>query len=297
MPDFVNPERKILNQFDLNPWFFSMAYTEYLQFLHTINDSVKGVKTSVDIPCSAKIMALIDMLEEIQSWTKDFPPEEMEAQRYGNKAYRKWYDKFSQSVDSLLENVLPEEMRAAVIELKAYLLDAFGNSTRIDYGSGHEMSFLVFCMCLYKIGYLEEGDHQATALRIFAKYLRVCRALQMEYRMEPAGSQGVHSIDDFQFVPFLWGSAQLVGNRRLTPDSYTRKEPAENYAHESLFFDAVNFIFQAFSYIFVKLCKHLQVKTGPFHEHSNQLWNISAVPSWDKVNMGMFKMYEGEVGI
>ena len=25
MPDFVNPERKILNQFDLNPWFFSMV--------------------------------------------------------------------------------------------------------------------------------------------------------------------------------------------------------------------------------------------------------------------------------
>lgn len=42
------------------------AYTDYLQFLHTINDSVKGVKTSADIPCSAKIIALIDMLEEIQ---------------------------------------------------------------------------------------------------------------------------------------------------------------------------------------------------------------------------------------
>lgn len=39
----------------------------------------------------------------------------------------------------------------------------------------------------------------------------------------------------------------ISGNRRLTPDSYTRKEPAENYAHESLFFDAVNFIFQVFS--------------------------------------------------
>ena len=30
----------------------------------------------------------------------------------------------------------------------------------------------------------------------------------------------------------------------------------------------------------------LLVKAGPFHEHSNQLWNISAVPIWAKVYTG-----------
>lgn len=37
------------------------------------------------------------------------------------------------------------------------------------------------------------------------------------------------------------------------------------------------------------------VKTGPFAEHSNQLWNISAVPTWNKVNNGLIKMYQAEV--
>lgn len=37
------------------------------------------------------------------------------------------------------------------------------------------------------------------------------------------------------------------------------------------------------------------MKTGPFAEHSNQLWNISAVPSWSKVNQGLIKMYRAEV--
>lgn len=39
----------------------------------------------------------------------------------------------------------------------------------------------------------------------------------------------------------------------------------------------------------------LQVKTGPFHEHSNQLWNISGVETWTKVNSGLIKMYKGEI--
>lgn len=38
-----------------------------------------------------------------------------------------------------------------------------------------------------------------------------------------------------------------------------------------------------------------EVKTGPFAEHSNQLWNVSGVKTWDKVNQGLVKMYRAEV--
>lgn len=40
-----------------------------------------------------------------------------------------------------------------------------------------------------------------------------------------------------------------------------------------------------------------KVKTGPFAEHSNQLWGISGVSHWTKVNQGLIKMYKVEVSI
>ncbi|CAE1267361.1 PPP2R4 [Acanthosepion pharaonis] len=112
-------------------------------------------------------------------------------------------------------------------------------------------------------------------------YLQVMRKLQLTYRMEPAGSHGVWSLDDHQFIPFIWGSAQLIGHPRILPKSFIKEEIYENFSDE---------------YIFLACIKYInQVKTGPFHEHSNQLWNIAGVPNWNKVNSGLIKMYRAEV--
>ena len=43
------------------------------------------------------------------------------------------------------------------------------------------------------------------------RYIELVRRLQTVYRMEPAGSQGVWALDDHQFLPFIWGSSQLIG--------------------------------------------------------------------------------------
>ena len=40
-------------------------------------------------------------------------------------------------------------LRGAEVELLAYFLDSFGNATRIDYGTGHETTFMILiCACV-----------------------------------------------------------------------------------------------------------------------------------------------------
>eukprot|EP00884_Botryococcus_braunii_P017676 jgi/Botrbrau1/4592/Bobra.60_2s0078.1 len=107
------------------------------------------------------------------------------------------------------------------------------------------------------------------------------RKVQTTYWLEPAGSHGVWGLDDYQFMPFIWGSAQLDGNPVLRPKSILNAEILETYGREYLYLGAVYFV--------------TQVKKGPLAETSPMLSDITAVPNWAKVNSGMIKMYQAEL--
>ena len=68
------------------------------------------------------------------------------------------------------------------------------------------------------------------------------RQLQITYKMEPAGSQGVWSLDDYQFVPFIWGSSQLMMNPKISPEMFTATRVVEENAEEYLFLACIKFI-------------------------------------------------------
>nr|XP_058958551.1 serine/threonine-protein phosphatase 2A activator-like [Pocillopora verrucosa] len=277
---FAEPKREILNRNDVVKWEKSQAYSDYLGFILTLNDAVKGKKMSVDCSTSEALTKLITMLETMDTWIDETPPID-QPQRFGNKAFRTWCSRLEENADVMIQGLLPEKFTGASIELAAYLKDGFGNKTRIDYGTGHEACFIAFLCCLFKLRVLDQSDCASIVFRVFQRYLELMRRLQSTYRMEPAGSQGVWGLDDFQFVPFIWGSSQLIDHPSLEPKDFVKSSVVESHHLDYMFFGCIKFI--------------NEMKSGPFAEHSNVLWGISSVKIWDKVNSGLIKMYKAEV--
>uniref|UniRef100_A0A069DRY4 Serine/threonine-protein phosphatase 2A activator n=1 Tax=Panstrongylus megistus TaxID=65343 RepID=A0A069DRY4_9HEMI len=277
---FVIPKRTIFNIEDMVMWEKSEAYFEYFGFINAMNEVAKGKTCRGQYPKSPAVEAILALLTTFKGWVSEIPPIE-QPQRFGNKAFRTWYERLKKEIDDLLHFTLADRFHIALTELKYYLQEGFGNATRIDYGTGHEMSFCMFLCGLFKIGAFTEQDKLAVVCYIFPRYLDVVRHLQRVYNMEPAGSRGVWALDDYQFIPFIWGSAQLIGHPHLEPSRFMLPEFITKYSNDYMFISCIEYI--------------LEVKIGPFAEHSNQLWNISGIASWDKVNTGLLKMYKGEV--
>lgn len=249
----------------------------------------------------------------------DETPPKPGPRRFGNTSFREWHAVLEDRMDGLLaEHVVSgiprfarpaeeghdTEQATALHEIKSYLVGGFGSAQRLDYGTGHELSFLAFLGCLWKLGAFQsaveasepEEVERCVVVGVVEPYLRVVRRLILTYTLEPAGSHGVWGLDDHSFLPYVFGSAQLT--RAIGPGDAMPQEgsvpgaPApvdvveasavERLRGENMYFSAVGFI--------------KDVKKGPFAEHSPMLYDISGIRhGWGKINKGMIKMYHAEV--
>ncbi|CAE6478667.1 unnamed protein product [Rhizoctonia solani] len=278
--EFVVPSKAILTPDDLEVWKQSPTHQSIVDYIAQVNTSVFNKKLTDDIYESENVSSILKLLERVEAIAQDTPPVSNNASRFGNPAFRTFYDKVQEELPSL-HNSIPSIPQAAVPEISIYLQECWGNRARIDYGSGMELNFLCWLFCLEKLGALTTEDHPALVLRVFWKYLNVMRFLQKTYWLEPAGSHGVWGLDDYHFLPFLWGSGQLVGHPHLRPKSIHNADVIEEFSQHYMYFACIQFI--------------NSVKTASLRWHSPMLDDISGVKTWDKVNSGMIKMYNAEV--
>ncbi|XP_049593185.1 serine/threonine-protein phosphatase 2A activator isoform X3 [Syngnathus scovelli] len=238
---FMVPKKEISMVPDMAKWKRSKAYADYMGFILTLNESVKGKKLTCAYKVSETVEKLLDLLDTLDRWINETPPVDQPS-RFGNKAFRTWFTQLDQDAEALVSAVLPADKQSAAPEIAVYLKESVGNSTRIDYGTGHEAAFAAFLCCLCKVGALKVDDQLAIVFKVFNKYLSVMRKLQRTYRMEPAGSQGVWGLDDFQFLPFIWGSSQFVDHPTLEPRHFVDERVVNEQRQDYMFLECIKFI-------------------------------------------------------
>ncbi|KFA67921.1 hypothetical protein S40285_05951 [Stachybotrys chlorohalonatus IBT 40285] len=315
-PNFTKPVPRIIEGPDVSHFLTSLAYRDIGAFILQLNHSLcprqradsplpRLFPLPTTQPETPSIVALQTLLSNIEKLMDDAPPDPG-PRRFGNVSFRKWYALLeAKQTDLLRTGLLGETLQlgngSALEEVVCYLHGAFGSAQRLDYGTGHELSFIAFLGCLWKLGYFkderERGEiEREIVLSVIEPYLRVVRKLIQTYNLEPAGSHGVWGLDDHSFVPYIFGSAQLtrpINNTEPMPTEGSVKgapKPAD-VVKESVVQEQrqINMYFSAIGFI-------NDVKKGPFWEHSSILFNISGIrDGWGKINKGMIKMFNAEV--
>jgi len=181
----------------------SESERRFVQFIQELNVSVTGTKFENTQIISKNIRALHSILKQLEIWVDEVPPTSSPT-RYGNVAFRSWLAQAEKSSDELLSAILPQSLQDAKVELIPYILQSFGDPSRIDYGTGHELNFVALLYCLYSLGFFVKDDFSSLVNFVFKEYVKLVRKLQRVYRLEPAGSRGVWGLDDYTFLSFYW---------------------------------------------------------------------------------------------
>ena len=280
---FEKPRRSILTLGDHEEFQASPSHALVLAFVFRLSESAMDKKLSsvAENPVSAEVRKILIILNGISQTVETIAPVDQGGSRFGNPAFRPFLDSIA-TQSNAWHYSLGLTSPSAVSEISTYLHESFGNRARIDYGSGHELNFIVWLLCLNRLSLLPENTFPALALIVFPEYLHLMRKIQSTYYLEPAGSHGVWGLDDYQFLPFLIGASQLLHHPYIRPLSIHNEIVLEDEGDEYLYLNMIRFTMAS------KSVRDLRW-TQPM------LDDISAAKNWVKVEQGMRRMFVKEV--
>ena len=274
------PTKKISNA-NFEQFKSSEGYFRILDFIVTMNQSFQTLQNNTDTMIPAEIQQLIKVLDQVEEVALEIVPQ-FDTSRFGSISFRDLIGQIEAKTESWHSSIAAQNPHKR--EMEVYFWNSFGDKTRMDYGSGHELNYMCWLLCLYLTGYFN-GNHSHFKL-LFTRYLKLMRLIQIRFRLEPAGSHGVwvfiinKGLDDYQFLPFYFGSAELIDSK-IPPASVIDMQTVNRNSEKFMYFGGIKFI--------------MENKSGAFFENSPVLYDISGVPTWSKINSGLLKMYEAEV--
>ena len=198
---FIVPVKKINEGPDVSTFLISQAYTDIMTFLMQLNHAMfptvadpedERTGSAQQHMCpdeslfSDTVQRLRNLLDDLEKLIVEYPPDPG-PRRFGNLSFRKWHEAVGTRTPAMLRAYVPldslsvrsEGKTTPYDELESYLLGSFGSAERLDYGTGHELSFLAFLGCIWKLGGFQRQDvdmrveEKNIVLGIIEPYVRV----------------------------------------------------------------------------------------------------------------------------
>lgn len=180
---FVIPVKKIHDGQDVTDFLSSRGYYQIMTFLFQLNGAMfprhisaeggerEKVQTwelgSSEVTFSEAILQLRKLLAALEDMIDEVPPNPG-PRRFGNISFRRWSELVQERLPGLMKDYLPKNVLSFPApeddgvnvqnELSFYLLGSFGSAQRLDYGTGHELSFLAFLGSLWMLGAFAGGE-------------------------------------------------------------------------------------------------------------------------------------------
>ncbi|EDX11770.1 serine/threonine-protein phosphatase 2A activator [Drosophila simulans] len=281
----LGPVCRVQSSSDIESWLVSRAYFTLITYLNDVSAEIQGIRNTDFFPISKNIKRLTTIFDQLDSMIATNAPAPLvpgASMDSRSKSYRRWAHVMLRDIYQIVEKAVPSSKCRHVNELGVYLSGSFGSSAKIEYGTGHELSFLFFMCALFKAEILDkEEDLAASALVLFDRYLQFVRRLQVTYSVNSSNWHGGYSLDKFQFVPFIWGFAQLCHEAPFSPKKMLDEDTVAKYRGAYMLIDCVGHM--------------ATTNIGTFARHSSQLWSLAALSSWTKIHRSLMFMYMEDI--
>ncbi|XP_017128162.1 serine/threonine-protein phosphatase 2A activator [Drosophila elegans] len=272
------PVKQVHGIEDVNRWVRSQAYYDIVAYISNTSRAIQGHRMTSDFPVTEQMRQLCEIFDGLEHLLVEHTPRiedtstALPAAKIKSNCYGFWLRDMYQHVFRKLGEIIPAIHCRHINELGQYLRRSFGNAKSMDFGPANELMFLFFLCGLFRAGILLAKDTLAAALMLFNRYAHLVRRMVAIYGLQTA-KDPVCTIDDFIFIPYLWGAAQLSLEAPFSPLQCEQAKVLESQKQDYMIVEVVDYLLR-------------NGGGGQLSQVAFQLWSILSIPTWAQVYMG-----------